>query len=123
MNRRSEADRLDAEIGARARSKRAFDLCEERIDYENIGDGALKVSLSKTALEQAARQVGPAFTYNLYVHTIRLLQARNLVWAVVAHVQKNPFAPHINIIECPSLEEGEWCLEANERCVGSAFPW
>jgi hypothetical protein len=114
-------DRIDAEIAARARSKRAFDLCEERPAYDPLG--TTTHNLSRTSLEMAASKLGPAFTYNLYVHTIRLLQARNVVWSIVAHVQKNPFAPHVNIVECPSLDEGEWVLEANGLKTGSNFPW
>lgn len=119
MNRR--ADRIDNEIAERARSKRAFDLCEERPEYEEVQ--VTKCTLSRTSLELAARKVGPSFVYNLYVHSIRLLQARNVVWGMWAHVHKNPFAPHVNIVECPELDEGEWILEANDKRAGSNFPW
>jgi len=119
MNRR--ADRLDAEIAERARSKRHFDLCEERPQYEPVQETPCNVS--KHSLELAARKTGPSFVYNLYVAPIRLLAARNLVWSIWANVQKNPFAPHINIVECPAFDEGEWCLEANDKLVGSNLPW
>lgn len=118
MTRR--ADIIDAEIAARARSKRSFDLCEERPDYEPLGPMQY-YSLSKTALEMAARHLGASFTFNLYVHPIRLMQARNIVWSIWAHVQKNPFAPHVNIVECPALDEGEWVFEANGNRVGSCL--
>lgn len=115
-------DTLDRELSERARSKRYFDLCEERIDYGPLLDGrgsGIFFALSRTTLEMAARDVGPAFIYTLYVHTIRLLQARNIVFSIVAHVKSNPFAPYVNIVECPALDEGEWVLEANDKRVGS----
>lgn len=123
--RRDNIDTVDREITERVRSKRYFDLCEERPDYEplkDIRDEAIYFSLSKTTLEMAARDVGPAFAYTLYVHTIRLLQARNVVFAILAHTKQNPFAPYVNIVECPALDEREWVLEANDKRVGSAEP-
>jgi hypothetical protein len=123
VSRRNGANLLDAEIAERARSKRYFDLCEERIDYTSltdVRDAVIYFQLSKTSLEMAARDVGPSFVYQLYVHTSRLFQARNIVYAIVAHVKSNPFAPYINIIENTALDEGEWVLEANEKRVGSA---
>lgn len=122
MSRRNGIDTLDNELALRARSKRYFDLCEERVDYEPLKDvrgSGVYFALSKTTLEMAARDVGPAFIYVLYVHTIRLLQARNVVYSIVAHVKSNPFAPYVNIVECPALDEGEWILEANDKRVGS----
>jgi hypothetical protein len=124
MTRRGGVDRLNDEINARARSKRYFDLCEEELDYEPLMDLQGKPAyfqINKMSLEMAARLVGPAFVYNLYVHTIRLFQARNVVFAVVAHTKSNPFAPHINIVECPALNESEWVLEANEKRAGSSL--
>jgi hypothetical protein len=124
MTRHNNIDRLDAEIAERARSKRYFDLCEERIDYEPLMDGRggnTYFALSKTTLEMAARDVGPSFAYTLYVHTIRLLQARNVVFSILAHTKQNPFAPYVNIVECPALDEGEWALEANDKRVGSCL--
>lgn len=120
MNRR-RVDMLDAELTARARNWRAFDRCDERPHYEPLGAEGQRFNMSKTSLEMAAREIGPAFTYNLYVHPIKLLQARNLVWAIVAQVKSNPFAPHINIIECHPLDEGEWVFEANGKLVGSSL--
>jgi hypothetical protein len=123
MNRR--ADRLDLELAARARSKRAFELCDIRPEYDPLMDVRdrqpfpIKCSMSKTSFEMAARQLGPSFVYTLYVHTLRLFQARNVVFAIVAQVKSNPFAPHVNIIECPELDEGEWVMEANDKRVGS----
>lgn len=117
-------DTLDRDLSERARTKRYFDLCEERIDYEPLLDGrggGIYFALSKTTLEMAARDVGAAFIYTLYVHTIRLLQARNIVFSIVAHVKSNPFAPYVNIVECPALDEGEWVLEANDKRVGSCL--
>lgn len=115
----------DELIARQARSKRAFDLCEERIDYEPLmdvrNDKELYFQLSRISLEMAARKVGPSFVYNLYVHTIRLFQARNVVFSIVAHAKNNPFAPHVNIIECPALDESEWVLEANDKFVGSVM--
>jgi hypothetical protein len=125
MTRRGGVDRLNDEIAERARSKRYFDLCEERLDYEPIKDLLGKdtyFQLNKMSLEMAARDVGPAFVYNLYVHTIRLFQARNVVYQIVAHVKSNPFAPYVNIVEAPALDESEWVLEANDKRVGSAMP-
>lgn len=123
--RHNNIDTLDRELAERARSKRAFDLCEERIEYDPLLDGrggGIYFALSRTTLEMAARDVGPAFIYTLYVHTIRLLQARNVVFSIVAHTKTNPFAPYVNIVECPALDEGEWVLEANDKRVGSALP-
>lgn len=125
MTRRGGVDRLNDEIAERARSKRYFDLCEVRIDYEplrGLRDDTPYFQLNKMSLEMAARIVGPEFVYNLYVHTIRLFQARNVVFQMVAHIKSNPFAPHINIIECPALDESEWVLEANDKRVGSTLP-
>jgi hypothetical protein len=129
MTRRGGVDRLNDEIAARARSKRYFDLCEEDPtqggNYEPLVDlqGApMYYQLNKQSLEIAATKVGPAFTYNLYVHTIRLFQARNVVFAIIAHCKSNPFAPYVNIIESPALDESEWVLEANEKRVGSVMP-
>lgn len=118
---RNGRDTFDAELEHRAKSRRYFDLCEERPDYEPVQ--SIPCNLSKHSLELAARKIGPSFTYNLYVHSIRLLQARNIVWSIVAHVQKNPFAPYVNIIECPVFGEGEWCLEAGDKRCGSSLPW
>ena len=130
MSRRSSSsifDRgIDGEIAERARSKRYFDLYEERPDYEPVLDGrgtkpsTTRYALSPAALQLAARQVGPSFTYCLYVAPARLLQARNIVWQIVAHTKTNPFAPYVNIIECPALDDGEWVLEANDKRVGSS---
>ena len=123
--RHNNIDTLDRELSERSRSKRYFDLCEERVDYEPLVDirkEPIFFALSRTTLEMAARDVGPAFSYTLYVHTIRLLQARNVVFAILAHVKSNPFAPYVNIVECPALDEGEWVLEANDKRVGSAMP-
>jgi hypothetical protein len=125
VTRRNGIDTLNNELADRARSKRYFDLYEERLDYELLTDVRGKIiyfQLSKTSLEMAARDVGPAFIYNLYVHTIRLFQARNVVFAIVAHVKSNPFAPYVNIIEAPAFDESEWVLEANDKRVGSAMP-
>lgn len=124
MSRRNAIDTLNNELADRARSKRYFDLCEERFPYESLAGPqgeSLYFQLSRQSLELAAREVGPSFTYNLYVHTIRLLQARNVVFAIVAHVKSNPFAPYVNIIECPALDEAEWVLEANDKRVGSTL--
>lgn len=125
MTRRGGIDRLNDEIAARARSKRYFDLCEERLDYEplkGLHDDTPYFQLNKMSLEMSARLTGPAFCYNLYVHTIRLFQARNVVFQILAHTKSNPFAPYVNIIECPALDESEWVLEANDKRVGSAIP-
>jgi len=125
MTRHNNIDRLDAELAERARSKRYFDLCEERIPYESLSDRTgenIFFALSKATLEMAAKRVGPAFVYVLYVHTIRLLQARNIVFAILAHTKTNPFAPYVNIVENPALDEQEWILEANDKRVGSALP-
>jgi hypothetical protein len=121
---RRNVDAVDAEIAERARSKRYFDLCEERLDYEplrGINQSPIYFQLSKTSLEMAARDIGPSFVYQLYVHSVRLFQARNIVYSIVAHVKSNPFAPYVNIIECPALDEGEWVLEANDKRVGSSL--
>ena len=125
MTRRNGIDTLNNELADRARSKRYFDLCEERLDYEALTDlhgKGIYFQLSKTSLEMAARDVGPSFIYNLYVHTIRLFQARNVVFAIVAHVKSNPFAPYVNIIEATAFDESEWVLEANDKRVGSVMP-
>lgn len=125
MNRRNGIDTLNNELTDRARSKRYFDLYEERLDYAPLKDvrgSGIYFQLSRTSLEMAARDVGPSFIYNLYVHTIRLFQARNVVFSIVAHVKSNPFAPYVNIIEATALDESEWVLEANEKRVGSAVP-
>jgi hypothetical protein len=122
MTRRGGVDRLNDELADRARSKRYFDLCEERFEYETLLDlngKQIFFQLNKPSLEMAAAKVGPAFTYNLYVHTIRLFQARNVVFSIIAHVKSNPFAPYVNIVEAPALDESEWVLEANDRRVGS----
>lgn len=124
MTRRNGIDSLDVALAERARSKRYFDLCEERLDYAPLMDGRggnLYFALSRQTLEMAARDVGPAFAYILYVHTIRLMQARNVVFSILAHVKSNPFAPYVNIVECPALDEGEWVLEANDKRVGSCL--
>lgn len=123
--RHNNIDTVNREIEERVRSKRYFDLCEERIEYEPLLDGRggnLYFKLSKMTLEMAARDLGASFIYVLYVHTIRLFEARNVVHAIVAHVKSNPFAPYVNIVECPALDEGEWVLEANDKRVGSAVP-
>lgn len=126
MNRRSATDQFNHELAERARSKRYFDLYEERPDYEPIVDlrGTKQVTtkyvLSPAALQLAARQLGPSFIYCLFVPAVRLLQARNIVWQIVAHTKSNPFAPYVNIIECPALDDGEWVLEANDKRVGSS---
>lgn len=125
VTRRNGIDTLNNELADRARSKRYFDLCEEQIDYEPLtiaGSTAQYFQLSKTSLESAARDVGPSFCYNLYVHTIRLMQARNIVFSIIAHVKSNPFAPYVNIVEATALDESEWVLEANGKFVGSAMP-
>jgi hypothetical protein len=125
MTRRNGIDTLNNELADRARSKRYFDLCEERLNYEPLTDvrgKGIYFQLSKASLEMAARDVGPAFTYSLYVHTIRLFQARNIVFQIVAHVKSNPFAPYVNIIEATAFDESEWVLEANDKRVGSSMP-
>lgn len=124
MTRRNGIDALDQELSARARSKRYFTVFEEDIEYEPLQDvrgSGVFFSLSRTSLEMAAREVGPAFIYTLYVNTIRLLQARNVVFSILAHVKSNPFAPYVNIVEAPALDEQEWVLEANDKRVGSCL--
>ena len=125
MTRRGGYDRLNDELADRARSKRYFDLEEELPkDVERLTDAAgreIYFKLDRMSLEMAARDVGPAFVYTLYVHTLRLFQARNVVFAIVAHVKSNPFAPYVNIVECPALDESEWVLEANDKRVGSVL--
>lgn len=118
---RHRDDDLDREISERqqARSK-AFEQASGRPDYQAL---PLPSSMSRTSFEQCARLLGPAFLYRLYVHPVKLLEARNRARECAALAPGSPFAPHINIIETPEFEEGEWCLEANERSVGSAFPW
>jgi hypothetical protein len=110
MNRR-RVDVLDVALGERARRWRSFDQCHDRPAYEPLG--TMKYSLSKISLEMAAKRTGPSFLYNLYVHPVRLLQARNVVWSILAHLKSNPFAPHVNIVECAALEEAEWVFEPN----------
>ena len=126
MTRRNGIYSVDDEINARARSKRAFDLYDENMEYEPLkdvrGDASIYFQLNKLSLEMAARLVGPSFVYNLYVHTLRLFQARNVIYQIVAHTKTNPFAPYVNIIECPHLDEREWVLEANDKRVGSTMP-
>lgn len=115
-------DYRDAEIAARhAARARAFDLCDERPTYEALQSAA--TSLSSTALEMCALKLGPSFIYVLYVHTTRLLHARNLCRGLYALTKGHPFAPYINIVETPEYGEGEWALEANGKRVGSDFPW
>lgn len=124
VTRRNGIDTLNNELADRARSKRYFDLCEDRLTYEplvSIDSKASYFQLSKTSLDMAARYVGPSFIYCLYVHTIRLFQARNVVFSILAHVKSNPFAPYVNIIEAPELDESEWVLEANNKRVGSSL--
>jgi hypothetical protein len=117
-------DRFNETIIARARTGKGFEVCEEYPEYESLADvrtgKEIKAQLSEAALELAARQLGPSFVYNLYVNPLRLFHARNLIFKIMAKVMKNPFAPYVNIINCPALDEGgEWILEANGRLVGS----
>lgn len=114
-------DNLDIEISERQRQRaRAFDLCEERPQYERL---LTDTNMSEASLRQCALKLGPAFVYTLYVHSVKLLEALNLSKRLMCQTKANPFAPYINIVETPEFDEGEWCLEANEQRVGSNFPW
>lgn len=125
---RRDRDLLDIEISERQRLRaRAFDLCDTRPDYLPVKgprpDAPPMLSLSKTALQFSAFDLGPSFIYILYVAPTAILYARNIVIECMAHAKNNPFSPYINIVETPDFDEGEWCLEANDKRVGSNFPW
>lgn len=117
MNSKQRADLMDQQIADNnARRAQRFEVCHERPEYSPL---PTKCSISRTSLERCALQLGPSFVYNLYVHPIRLLEARNRARECIALAINNPFAPYINIVETPEFDEGEWCLEANGQRVGS----
>lgn len=120
MNRRRDDD-LDREISERQRTRsKAFEQASYRPEYTQLG---MQCSMSRTSFEQCARLLGPSFIYRLYVHPVKLLEARNRARECVALALNNPFAPYISIIETPEFEEGEWCLEANDKAYGTSFQW
>lgn len=114
-------DYLDQEIEERNTQRaKCFDQAVEKPEYTEL---TIKCNMSRSSLEECARRIGPSFIYNLYVPSVKLLEARNRVRECLAHVKDHPFAPHINIVETPQFEEGEWCLEANGQAFGSYFQW
>lgn len=118
MNKR---DLLDIEISERqqARAKR-FDTAEGRPDYTAL---PTQCAMSPTAFRDCARRLGASFVYNLYVSPVKLLSALNICKQLMCQTKGNPFAPYVNIVETEDFDEGEWCFEANDKRVGSNFPW
>lgn len=75
--------------------------------------------LGLTSVEEAARQVGPAFIYDLTVHSKAVLQARSFCRQLHCTVMHNVLAPYINILIDDSVGLSGWMLSANGVSVGS----
>jgi hypothetical protein len=70
---------------------------------------------SAAALRLAMFRLGPSFTYTLHVRPIDLLDAQ-------CHVREwteGELSYHFNVVADSSFGPWEWCLEANDRKVGS----
>jgi hypothetical protein len=85
---------------------------------EVLGSG-MKCDLSRSSLEAAAQQVGPSFSYDLYVHPSELFVARNLLRSLSCDIKDNPFAPYVNLSSWSFKKSTTWVLSANEHKVGS----
>lgn len=89
--------------------------------YQHLG---ILTDLSENSMEQAALIVGPAFIYDLLVHPIALLSARNMLKRWGADTQDHPLAPYVNLEGDLTLGRSEWILSANGRAAGSkGVPW
>jgi|ERR1700761_151994 len=118
---RRDRDILDIEISERQRARaNVFDSFDGRPDYQKL---SIPSVLSGPALRECGKQLGPAFIYELYVPPVKLLEAFNLCKALMCLAKNNPLSPYINIVSTSHFDEGEWCLEANGKRVGSHFPW
>jgi hypothetical protein len=82
--------------------------------YEPIG--GCFVDPCPTAIRMAMLELGPSFTYTLYVHPRELLSYQHHIREWVGNVE---LAYGLNICEHPKLDFFEWYVEANGRRVGS----
>ena len=74
---------------------------------------------SSSSLQWAALRLGPAFVYDLYVHTSLQLEIRTMLRQLCADVKDNPLAPYVNLHPDDSLDPDEWYLVANGIAWGS----
>ena len=89
------------------------------IEYQKLMAGSIEIDLSESALEEAVRQIGPAFIYSVHVSVSGRLDAQRLLTRLRMDYKENPFSPYFNIIVDTDLERDEWCLEANGMAFGS----
>lgn len=75
--------------------------------------------LGEVALIEAARQVGPSFSYTLHVNEHARVETYNLVRK--AQVEDHPFAPYINVIAHQESEIGQWEWWLVNDSTGEAF--
>ncbi len=90
------------------------------IEYEHLVPNC---DLSSVPLEEAARMVGPAFTYELRVAPIHILYARRILKQFGADTLDHPLSPYISLVEDSELGTSEWVLCANGKCAGSKGVW
>lgn len=75
--------------------------------------------LSICAIEDAARFLGPSFTYSLWVSPKQIVSVRFLIRKMGANVQDSPLAPYINLFSDPALPYRAWYLGANNHYYGN----
>lgn len=87
--------------------------------------GCLPINCTDLTLRIAAQKLGPAFTYDLFVHPKSLVSMRGMIRRMAADLVDNPLAPYVNLLADPNLPRADsWYLRlgfpvTGERYVGS----
>ena len=79
----------------------------------------MAMDLNIASLEEAARLIGPAATFELHVCENNIIWVRQMLKKLACDVMENPFAPYVNLILDNQLGQFEWFLSANGRSIGS----
>lgn len=81
---------------------------------------SVNCNISHTSLADAARILGPAFVYDLYVNPYIMIDTRSTLRRMQpTEYSDNPLIPHINLHPDDSLDRYEWYLSANGKGCGS----
>lgn len=86
------------------------------MDYEQLHP---RCDLSVSSISWAAQRIGPAFIYDLFVHTDRVVEIANFLRRHGMNHENNPLSPYLNLRPLDGLGIEEWYLSANGKTVGS----
>jgi len=78
--------------------------------------------LSIVAMEEAAKRLGPAFVYDLYINPVQMIWVRGMLKQNCMDVRDNVLAPYVNLFEDNRLKTYEWYMCANGKAVGADGP-